>query len=83
MVATLVDKVIAAPGGTDKLTNINVVNWKSKTTITFGDSPSDLAAETSIQGLDHSRQTFTRSFNGSPASGGMLLVGPDRPPGWG
>jgi hypothetical protein len=71
----LIDRAITALGGADKLNKATVLNWKSKTTITFGDNPNDMAAETTMQGLDHSRQTFTGSFNGNATTGGMLLNG--------
>src|SRR5262245_21437039 len=73
--AAIVDKGIAALGGKDKLSEANVITWKAKGKISFGDNEREFAIQNTVQGLDHSRAEFEGEFDGNKFKGITVIAG--------
>jgi outer membrane lipoprotein-sorting protein len=71
----ILEKGIKALGGEDKLAKAEVLSWKVKGTITFGDNDNPYSGQTTIQGLDHFRSEFEGEFNGNAIKGVTVLDG--------
>jgi hypothetical protein len=73
--AAVLDKAIQALGGEEKLGQAKGVTWKAKGKINFGDADHDFSIETTMQGIDHTRQAFETEVNGNPVSGATVVAG--------
>src|SRR4051812_38408749 len=71
----LLDKAIKALGGEAKLSQVKAAAWKTKGTIAFGGNDSEVATQTTVQGLDHLRQEFEGDFGGNKVKGLTVLAG--------
>jgi hypothetical protein len=71
----ILEKAIKALGGEEKLDKVKAVAWKGKGTITIMGNESDIATETTLQGLDHIRQEFEFEFGGNKIKGVTVLAG--------
>ena len=71
----ILEKGIKALGGEDKLAKADVLSWKVKGTITFGDNENPYSGSTTVQGLDRIRSEFEGEFNGNAVKGVTVLDG--------
>lgn len=58
----IVDKLIKAQGGEEKLAKIKTITWKSKGKISFGGNENELSTVSAIQGIDRYRSDFEGAF---------------------
>jgi hypothetical protein len=71
----ILDKVIKALGGEEKLSKIKAASWKAKGTIRLMGSDNSFTTQWVVQGLDQTRQEFEGDFGGSPFKGITVLAG--------
>src|SRR3954466_10972470 len=71
----VVEKAIKALGGEEKLRKAATATWKAKGTIVISGTDSDMATQTTIQGLDHFRQEFEGTFGENKVQGVSVLAG--------
>jgi hypothetical protein len=71
----ILDKAIQALGGEEKLGKIKAVSWKTKGTITIQGSDNPFTGQTTVQGLEHSRQEFEGEFGGRTFKGVTVVAG--------
>src|SRR5579859_6727828 len=74
-VQAVLDKAIKALGGAEKLGAVKAATWKTKGTISFGDSDNKFTSTVTVQGLDHSRSEFEGEFGGNKVMGATVLSG--------
>jgi hypothetical protein len=74
-VNAILDKAIKALGGQAKLSKLQAYSTKSKGTITFGGSETELIAESTVAGLDRFRQEFELESQGNQFKGVLVLNG--------
>jgi hypothetical protein len=72
----VLDKGIKALGGEEKLkAALKGATWKGKGTISFGGSDNEFNFQSTVQGIDHSRQEFEGEFGGNKVKGVTVIAG--------
>src|SRR5437879_5309627 len=71
----VLDKAIKALGGEEQLGKIKAMKSKIKGTISIMGMDNPFTAETTVQGLTHSRQDFEGEFGGNKIKGSSILAG--------
>ena len=73
--AAVLDKAIQALGGEEKLGKVKAATWKAKGKINFGGADHDFTIETTVQGIDHTRQAFETEVDGNAVTGATVVAG--------
>jgi hypothetical protein len=71
----ILDSAIKALGGEEKLGKVKATSWRTKGTITFQGSDNPFTGQTTVQGLEQSRQEFEGEFGGSTFKGVTVVAG--------
>lgn len=71
----ILDKAIKALGGEEQLGKVKATKSKIKGTISIMGMDNPFTAETTVQGLTHSRQDFEGEFGGNKIKGSSILAG--------
>jgi hypothetical protein len=71
----ILDKAIKALGGEEQLGKVKVYTWKAKAKFHFGENETEMAIQSTVQGLDHYRSEFEGKFGGNDSKGLFVLNG--------